>query len=58
MGGYGNFVWGSYGVFTAVLLWILLTPIIKRRQLMKQLKQQHALQAAQKVALERRRAQQ
>ncbi len=55
MGGYGNFVWSSYAIFTGVLLWILFAPLVKRRQLMKHLKNQHALQTAQKIAMQRRR---
>ncbi|MEM1091430.1 MAG: heme exporter protein CcmD [Pseudomonadota bacterium] len=43
MGGYGTFVWGSYAVFTVILLWILAAPMVKKRTLMKELKQRQAL---------------
>ncbi len=44
MGGYGRFVWASYGVFTIILIWMMLAPLVKRRNLMKQLRQQKALE--------------
>lgn len=43
MGGYGRFVWPSYGVFGATLLWILISPILKKRQLLRALREQEAL---------------
>ncbi|MEM9533043.1 MAG: heme exporter protein CcmD [Pseudomonadota bacterium] len=43
MGGYGRFVWPSYAVFGGTLLWILITPILKKRQLLRALREQEAL---------------
>ncbi len=43
MGGYGTFVWGSYAVFTVILLIVLAAPMVKKRALMKELKQRQAL---------------
>lgn len=37
MGGYAFYVWTSYGITTAVLLWNLLAPIVQRKQLLRQL---------------------
>ncbi|MDX2299141.1 MAG: heme exporter protein CcmD [Xanthomonadaceae bacterium] len=37
MGGHGPYVWGSYGLFVAVLLWDLLVPIWRRRRLLRSL---------------------
>jgi heme exporter protein D len=37
MGGYAAYVWGSFGVFAAVLIWNLLTPRLARASVMKQL---------------------
>lgn len=48
MGGYGRFVWTSYAVFGATLLWILLAPIIKKRQLLRSLREQEALRKRRK----------
>ncbi len=37
MGGYAFYVWTSYGITAAVLLWNLLAPIMLRKQLLRQL---------------------
>jgi heme exporter protein D len=37
MGGYAFYVWTSYGITTAVLLFNLLAPIVQRKQLLRQL---------------------
>ncbi|QPK64395.1 heme exporter protein CcmD [Methylomonas sp. LL1] len=44
MGGYAFYVWTSYGITTAVLLWNLFAPIVQRKQLLRQmaLKQKRA----------------
>lgn len=44
MGGYAFYVWTSYGITTAVLLWNLIAPIVQRKQLLRQmtLKQKRA----------------
>jgi heme exporter protein D len=46
MGGYAFFVWTSYGITALVLLFNLLTPILQRKQLLRQLalKQKRAQQ--------------
>lgn len=37
MGGYAFYVWTSYGLTFAVLLFNLLAPIVQRKQLLRQL---------------------
>lgn len=37
MGGYAAYVWTSYGITAAVLLWNLLMPVLQRKQLLRQL---------------------
>jgi heme exporter protein D len=37
MGGYGFYVWTSYGICFAVLLLIVVMPIIQRKQFLRQL---------------------
>lgn len=46
MGGYAFYVWTSYGLTFAVLLFNLLAPIVRRKQLLRQLalKQKRAQQ--------------
>ncbi|MCQ8104699.1 heme exporter protein CcmD [Methylomonas sp. SURF-2] len=46
MGGYAFYVWTSYGITLAVLLWNLFAPIVQRKQLLRQLalKQKRAQQ--------------
>jgi|LakMenE01Jun11ns_1017448.scaffolds.fasta_scaffold8869687_2 heme exporter protein D len=46
MGGYAFYVWTSYGLTFAVLLFNLLAPIVQRKQLLRQLalKQKRAQQ--------------
>ena len=41
MGGYGFFVWCSYGVFALVFLGLLVAPIIRRNQLLTLLNRQN-----------------
>jgi heme exporter protein D len=36
MGGYAFYVWMSYGITVIVLLVIVITPIVQRRQFMRQ----------------------
>ncbi len=31
MGGYAFFVWGSYGVFTATMIYLLISAVVKGR---------------------------
>jgi heme exporter protein D len=35
MGGYGFYVWGSYGLFVLVLLWDGLLPSVRARRLLR-----------------------
>lgn len=37
MGGYAFYVWTSYGLTAAVLLFTLVAPIVQRKQLLRQL---------------------
>ncbi|MDM4771743.1 heme exporter protein CcmD [Solimonas sp. SE-A11] len=37
MGGYGLYVWGSFGCGLAVLAWNALSPLLARRALMRQM---------------------
>ena len=37
MGGYALYVWGSFGVFAAVLIWNVSTPRMARAAVMRQL---------------------
>lgn len=37
MGGYALYVWGSFGVFAAVLIWNVLTPRMARAALLRHL---------------------
>lgn len=50
MGGYAFFVWTSYGVFFAVLLFSVLAPIVRRRSLARELREQWAIEARRRVA--------
>ena len=45
MGGYATFVWSSYAVFAAVLIWSTLAPVIRRRALLRGLTEREALLA-------------
>ena len=45
MGGYAFFVWTSYGVFIVVLLASFSSPLIKRRTLVRDLREQWAVEA-------------
>ena len=37
MGGYALYVWGSFGVFAAVLVWNIVAPRLGRASVMRQL---------------------
>lgn len=37
MGGYGFYVWSSYGLFAAMLVWDLLAPRLRERATLRQL---------------------
>ena len=38
MGGYALYVWPAYAVFFAVLAWDWIAPVLRRRQLLKELR--------------------
>jgi len=38
MGGYGVYVWSAYGTAAAVLIGNLVTPILRRREVIRKLK--------------------
>ncbi|VAW68818.1 hypothetical protein MNBD_GAMMA10-1482 [hydrothermal vent metagenome] len=38
MGGYAVYVWSSYGLTAAVLGWIFVSPILNKKNIIKQLK--------------------
>lgn len=44
---YGFYVWSSYGLFAAVMLWQFVQPQLKRRRLEAELREEEALEAGQ-----------
>lgn len=38
MGGYAFFVWSSYGIATLLLGWVFISPIFRRKQIIKELR--------------------
>ena len=38
MGGYAVFVWSSYGLTFAVLLWNVISPILRKKKIIAQVK--------------------
>lgn len=40
MGGYGAYVWSSFGIAAVVLVWNMLWPYVQLRQLRRRLRQQ------------------
>ena len=47
MGGYGFYVWTSYGLMLAVLLWDAIAPALRRRQALRDVRAQIRRQTAQ-----------
>ena len=45
MGGYAPYVWGSYGLVAAVLIWNVLAPRWRRRQLERDFERRRRLEA-------------
>ncbi len=37
MGGYGAYVWSSYALTAIILLWNLITPIFRRREVLRKI---------------------
>lgn len=42
---YAVFVWGSYGIFAAVVAWQFIQPKLRRRRLQAELREEIALQS-------------
>ena len=42
MGGYGFYVWTSYGIFAVVLIWTAAVPVIRRRSVIQRLQDRAA----------------
>jgi len=38
MGGYGAYIWSAYGLAAIVLVWNWLSPLLRRREVMRKLK--------------------
>ena len=36
MGGHGLYVWLAYGFFAVVMVWLMVTPILDRKKLVKE----------------------
>ncbi len=47
MGGYGFFVWSSYGIATLLLGWMFISPIFRRRQIIRELRTKYRQQERQ-----------
>lgn len=47
MGGYAFFVWSSYGIATLLLGWVFISPIFKRKQIIKELRMKYRQQERQ-----------
>ncbi len=47
MGGYAFFVWSSYGLATLLLGWMFISPILKRKQIIKELRMKYRQQERQ-----------
>ncbi len=48
MGGYAVYVWSSYGLALVLLGWIFISPILGRKNIIKELKIKYRQQARQK----------
>ena len=46
MGGHGPYVWASYGVTLAVILWLVISPLLRHRRLLADLARQQRREAA------------
>lgn len=47
MGGYAFFVWSSYGVATLLLGWMFVSPIFRRKQIIRELRMKYRQQERQ-----------
>lgn len=42
---YAAYVWSSYGLFAAIIAWQLIQPLLKRRRLIAEIREEQALQS-------------
>lgn len=47
MGGYAFFVWSSYGIATLLLGWMFISPIFRRKQIIRELRMKYRQQERQ-----------
>lgn len=47
MGGYAFFVWSSYGIATLLLGWMFISPIFRRKQIIRELRTKYRQQERQ-----------
>lgn len=47
MGGYAFFVWSSYGIATVLLGWMFISPIFRRKQIIRELRMKYRQQERQ-----------
>lgn len=47
MGGYAFFVWSSYGIATLLLGWVFISPIFRRKQIIRELRMKYRQQERQ-----------
>ena len=47
MGGYAFFVWSSYGIASVLMGWMFVSPIFKRKQIIKELRMKYRQQERQ-----------
>ncbi len=42
---YAPYVWSSYGLFAAIIAWQIIQPILKRRRLIDEIREEQALRS-------------
>lgn len=47
MGGYAFYVWTSYGITTALLGWVFISPILNKKNIIKELRMKYRQQERQ-----------
>ena len=47
MGGYAFYVWTSYGISTALLVWVFISPIFNKKNIIKELRMKYRQQERQ-----------
>ncbi len=50
MGGHGPFVWSAYGITMVVMLWLLLAPLRRSRDMLRQVRRHQQRAPAQQVS--------